>query len=243
MKTKTAKFMVFLPLFVLGFALTAHAQLTVGPLNPATGFPQWYQDPTAPAAQLEICLDQVLCEFTPPIQGNRFSQRIGFGKRAFFWNAQANIGQRAEMEMGIQTLFTGGVVRNGNQRVRNFIRIDLRNLPRQGTYRVVHPFGTETFNVVPDPVNGNLEVNFVRDVGGRNFSSALNGPVTRFLRSVNPPAGFLGNASVFTRVTGSPTNRNFFRLIGPAGVNLGGPPTQRNVVTTNQFKIMGQVFQ
>jgi hypothetical protein len=243
MNTRLTRLMVFIPLFVVSLALTAHAQLSVGPVDPATGFPQWYRDATKPVTRLEICLDQTFCEFARPRQGNPFSQRIGFGNSASFYNLQADIGRLASLELGIQAFFPGGRVANGNQRVRNFIRIELRNLPRPGAYRVIHPFGNETFNAVRDPRNGRIEVNFVRSVTGANFRAALNGPVTRFLRARTFPPGFIGDSSTPTVISGSPTRRNLFQVIGPAGTNLGGPARQPNVATTRLFKVMGQRFQ
>jgi hypothetical protein len=183
-----------------------------------------------------LCLTDLVCEFDNPVPRNPFSQRIGFGRQAFYWGATADIGRLASLEMGVKTAWVGGVVRDGNQRVMNFIRIDLRQVP-DAVYTVTHPFGVETMDLTVPGATGVL----VRSVSGRTFRAALNGPVTSFLRGTNPAPGFIGDQSVLQTITGSPNGTNFFRVIGPPGVNLGGNVRQ-NVVTTTRFLIQGDLL-
>ena len=245
MKRKAAKVFVISSLFLLGFAIDAFSQLaTVGPLDPVSGFPQWYGDspirPGGAATRLVLCLTEPTCEHDRIIPGDRFSQRIGFGQNAFYWGATAEIATRindrfAKLEMGVRANWTG-VPPNRVRRVFNFIRIDLRQAP-DALYTVVHPFGRETIDLRPPGAKGVL----VRSVGGRNFRASLNGPVTRFLRGTNPAPGFIGDWSVLQRITGSPKNTNFFRVIAPPGIDLGGT-TRPNVVQTTQFRIQGDLL-
>ncbi|MEM5786067.1 MAG: hypothetical protein AAGU11_02040 [Syntrophobacteraceae bacterium] len=233
---KFSFFFIFLPILLFGLAAEATAQLVAGPINPANGFPRTIQSPgltpAAPPMVVRLCLVNAFCSNDPPIPGNAFSERVGFGREVFYWRATADIGRVATLEMGVATRWAGGVVANRRQRVVNFIRVDLRNLPSGGTYRVLHPFGAETFNVVAD-AQGRFNVDFIRSAGLGQPS-----PVTKFLKAANAPAGFLGDSNTPSRVTGSPIRRNFFRVIGPAGVDLGGT-VQPNVVATSLFTVEG----
>jgi hypothetical protein len=246
MKRSAASIVVISSLLVLGFAVDAFSQLTaVGPIDPLNGFPQWYQDrpvrPGRPGTRLRLCLTEPICEHDRVIPRNPFSRRIGFGHNAFYWEATAEISTRinprfAKLEMGVMANWRDGVPRRG-RRVINFIRIDLRQAP-YALYTVIHPFGQETIDLRPAGANGVR----VRSVGGRNFSAALRGPVTRFLRGSNPPPGFIGDWSALGRITGSPRGANFFRVIAvsPPGINLGGN-IRPNVVQTTRFQVQGRL--
>jgi hypothetical protein len=239
MSTKAMKFLFLLPLLILGLASHADAQLVRGPINPANGFPLWYQDSAGVPTRLQLCLDPVSCEADPPLAG-AFSQAIGFGRQAFWWEATADIGRLATIQIGIRTSWVGGVVARGNQLVINFIRIDVRNLPAGGLYVITHPFGVERINVVADPITGRFDINFLRSVRGRPLSAnVLAGPVTKFLKAP-ARAGFIGDPKIARRITGSPRGTNFFRIRAPAGVDIGGNPTP-NVITQSLFLVQGQL--
>jgi hypothetical protein len=147
-----------------------------------------------------------------------------------------------EFVAGVRATSAGSNATTTRRRVLNHIRIDLRNLPVNGTYRVIHPFGTNTFNVTLGP-NGRREVDFVQQTGGANFNAALNGPVGPFVRPVNSPdPRFIGSPDTAQRVTGAVApGRNFFRIIGPANADLGGVAPRQNIITQTRFSVAGQV--
>jgi hypothetical protein len=234
----TIKLAALLPLMFFWLATNAPAQLVQGPVNPANGFPQFIQSPGVapgdPILTVELCLTNPLCSNDPVVPGNLFSQTIGFGKQVYYWRGVSDIGQLATLEMGVRTGW-GGTLANGNQRVVNFIRIDLRDLPRGGTYKVVHPYGTETFNVTADAA-GRFNVDFKRSTVGLNLA---NGPVTKFMVAQNAPAGFLGDSNTPAPATGAPL-KNVFKIVGPVGTDLGGTLVPHKV-KTNLFTIEGQL--
>ena len=246
---KAIRAIVVFPLLVLAFSSSAHADLTqAGPVGTG-GFPQWYQDlPTTDpnSVSLQLCLNDAFCSFSTPVPGNAASRRAGFGT-AWYWQVETRIGPAnnplGEYAAGVMATFRGSNATTTRRRVVNHVRIDLRRLPVNGTYTVIHPFGVNSFNVVDDG-NGNRDVNFVQNVGGPRFNSALSGPVGPFLRARRPapPVGFLGNNDLFATVTGAKApGKNFFRIIGPRNANLGGPVGQRNVITQTRFNLMGQL--
>ena len=53
--------------------------------------------------------------------------------------------------------------------------------------------------------------------------------------------GFIGSVNVSHTVTGSPTGNNFFRIIGPVGTNLGGPPANQHIITARRFALEGKL--
>ena len=70
----------------------ARAELAaVGPLDPANGFPLWYQDQAG--TTLELCLDTVssaagpLCLLAQPNPNAPISFPDNFGAEAFWWSA------------------------------------------------------------------------------------------------------------------------------------------------------------
>ncbi|MEM5788109.1 MAG: hypothetical protein AAGU11_12385 [Syntrophobacteraceae bacterium] len=250
MNTKRIELLVLALLLVAGFAGIAEARLSTVSPTTANGFPLWYSDlPATNAAgtRLGLCVDATFCDVSSAIAGNPLSERTGFGRKAWYWRAQTRITRGnqviAEVKMGVEAGYVGGAVAAPRRMTNNFIIIELKNLPVDGNYTVIHPYGRNTFRVVAEPGGGNREVTFINRVGGRNFSLALNGPVGRYLKGVDPapPLGFIGWHNTLQTVTGSPGGTNFVRIIGPPGANLGGT-TRPNVVTQNQFFLSGQLF-
>lgn len=170
------------------------------------------------------------------------------------------IGGQALLVLAVEAAF-GNLAGNpviGDQIVFTRVRIRV-DVPVAGTYTVTHPFGVETFEVATPGIRAiNSEVGaphvagnigLIGDVGcvalPCDFSLALGGLVDPFLRwdPASPPAapaGFVGNFNIPHAVLGSPTGRNFFRVDGPAGSNLGGPGV--DFVETNLFSNMGQIL-
>jgi len=239
----------------------------VGPIDPANGFPVWYQDQAL--LRLDLCLDQNgFCLLELPTPGAPVSFPNNFGPEAFWWVAETAIddsagptGLNALLVLAMEAAFANEVAAEGDQVA--FARIRIRvDVPQPGTYTVTHPFGTATY-VVPDAIppavfDGTRAINETQDIGnfldpGRlgNFALALaNGP--------NPPVDGarvnLDGVSIgpfLTRVGGNVTSPDGLVYLGNPAIPtqvLGGPngnvftvtgPT--GTVTTNLFTLMGKV--
>jgi hypothetical protein len=81
-----------------------------------------------------------------------------------------------------------------------------------------------------------------RDIEMIGFNTLHNGAVGPILVAIDPtpPTGFVGDINIDQRVTGSPCGTNFFRVIGPAGVDLGNGPGVP--VETDLFAVQGKLF-
>ncbi|MEM5790147.1 MAG: hypothetical protein AAGU11_22750, partial [Syntrophobacteraceae bacterium] len=128
----------------------AHADLSdVGPTDPVSGFPQWYQD--AAGLAVTISTDPLLGLADPVVPGNVFSQQIGFGAEAFYFAASATAGP-CSVENALEAFFANENPVNGDQVV--FARLRIRcDLTVAGTYTITHPYGTSVFDVAAPGVN------------------------------------------------------------------------------------------
>lgn len=213
--------------------------IQIGPENPNNGFASWVRDTNGVA--LELCLDTNYCFFDPPVFGNPFSQQIGFGAEAFWWSADARITTPqldALLVMAVEAAFLGPI-ENGEQFPFTRLRIRL-NVPAPGTYTVIHPYGQETFEV--EAIGPGHEVRMSRDIEMIGFNTLHNGAVGPVLVAIDPlpPTGFVGDINIDQKVTGSPCGTNFFRVIGPPGVDLGNGPGVP--VETDLFAVQGKLF-
>ena len=172
MKTYRDFFRIFLPLLLLLTITAGHvnaALQAVGPVDPVTTIPTFYQDTSNLA--LQPCLDQngfcllpgglnkdgtpvvpnfdpafpnlVTITTTPPITD------ANFPGEGFYYSAQAimpiEAGELANLAFVLEFAFLTGV--NPNAAI-TFLRTDLqkmRNLALNATYRVTHPYGTFEF--------------------------------------------------------------------------------------------------
>ncbi|WP_137821790.1 Ig-like domain-containing protein [Pseudomonas sp. D(2018)] len=254
---------------VLGFgAISAQAQLAAvdpGPYTAATGgFPLWYQDRAesdAAKLKLELCLSKALSSRAPgsymctllPSPGifddtKPIAFPGNFPDESFWMLAEAEIddpGNGIELEAyvaGIEAAFASEVPRQGDQ--QSFARIRIRvNVPVAGTYRVIHPYGVDTFNITAP---GRRAINMTRDIGigaPGDFRGAMAGNVGPFLvsrngpyRETDPQTGlvetFIGDPNLTEQVIGSPFGTNFVRIEGPGG----------RVAQTNLFSLSGKVL-
>jgi len=216
----------------------AYAALAaVGPVDPANGFPKWYQDSTG--LRLVHCLTQTgFCITSEPNPALPISFPDNFGDENFYFLAETSMdvpGGTAFYRANIESAFANGAVVAGDQIV--FARIRIRiDTTQAGTFTVTHPYGRDTF-VVTTP--GIRAINFTSDVGIAPgvFTGALAGRVGPFLQSatgsVTDALGtpFLANPFIPVNVTGSPFGTNFFQVDGPDGRTR-----------TNLFNLMGQIF-
>jgi hypothetical protein len=230
------------------------------PINPANGFPLWYQDSTG--LKLDQCLagpdgladPMCVLPITPPLEPN-YNPALpivfpgNFPGESFYWSGDSVIdlqgGGRARLVLGLEGAFGGaGDPAPGQQIVFGRVRI-LLDAPVAGTYTVTHPYGVDTFNVTTPGVRA---VFFTEDIGcmggpcGLNFRQALKSRIKPFLTAVNPapPAGYIGDPGILQTVIGSPFGTNFFRVQGPLGSNLGGAGV--NTVESDQFTLSGRIF-
>jgi len=235
----------------------------VGPVNPGNGYPLWYMDSNGLALSLCLVGDGVTgpCPFDPVDPFFPFSAQTGFGAEAFYTLAVSTINTRqvnGDLIIALEAAYAPGDPVNGDQVTFARVRFRAGNLPVDGTYTLVHPFGTQTFDVVlgaaPRAVR---QINYTQDIGiggHLDFTGALKGAIGPFLKPtvgfpfVDPATGitFIANPALRHAVTGSPFGTNFFRIIGPAGVDITGeevrvPGTGSDTVTEPLFTLVGQV--
>lgn len=241
----------------------AEAQLAAvdpGPFTAASGyFPRWYQD--TDGVPLELCLSKVVSSRVPgsfmctllPNPGifddtKPIAFPGNFPDESFWMLAETSIddpGNGLQLDAyvaGIEAAFAGGVPRQGDQ--QSFARIRIRaTVPVAGTYKVIHPYGVDTFTVTAP---GRRAINMTRDIGigaPGDFSGALAGNIGPFLtraagvlQEPNPETGaletFIGDPNLAEAVTGSPFGTNYVRIEGPNGL----------FIETSLFNLSGKVF-
>ena len=235
------------------------AQLSkVGPIDPNTGFPFWYED--SKGVRLKSCLDVGgLCLSNLPnpnlpakVAANEIDSN--FPDEMFYWNATSDItgtnGVTGRVVMGLEGAFTTRV-QSGDQITFSRIRIRISNLVQGASYRVTYPYGVNEFDNVS---SGDRGINHTEDIGIGNFPNGpLSGRIGPFLTwdtyglpvsQGGPPAGFIGDPAVNHAVTGSPLldsnsqPQNYIRIerIDPATRQV-----LEVVSDTNQFSLQGQL--
>ncbi|MFZ3166502.1 MAG: SdrD B-like domain-containing protein [Candidatus Methanoperedens sp.] len=237
----------------------------VGPVDTSNGFPGWYLD--TKGLPLEPCLagpdglaDTNCALLADP--GFNLSEPIvfptNFPEEMFYWSADGSMdigadtgsAGRARLVLAMEGAFTNGPVAVNEQAVFGRVRI-VMDAPEAGIYTVTHPYGVDVFNVT-EP--GPRAVFYTQDHGCFgladslcNFAIPLSSRIGPFLTSVDdppPPAGYIGDGATPSNVTGSPFNTNFFRIDGPAGVDLDPVlPGVQTTITTNLFVLTGKILQ
>jgi hypothetical protein len=195
----------------VGLSQPARADLAfVGPPNPATGFPLWYEDVNG--LRLSLCTDLAFCIPDPPNAANPFDAVTGFGAEAFWWDATASValpdGGTALLVLGVEAAYFSEVAtaldpanNNFGQNAFGRIRVRLINVSTPGTYSFIYPYG----------ILSAAEMGFVvtaDDVAGGPFTTKNNGEDWGAL-------GPLGPAENFAIVLGS-------RIGGRDGARAGG---------------------
>lgn len=270
---KLQRFIVtFMPALLLLTLLSGYSQAglqAVGPTDPITTIPSYYQDTTS--LGLMPCSDQNgFCLLPPPfdpaippvspITTTGPINDANFPGEGFYYSAQAIMpietsGELANLAFVLEYAFLGGVIPDS---AVIFLRTDLqkmRNLTPNSTYRVTHPYGTFEFQTdgIGDTINGGGAIRFEDGTGvAANYLPALmkSAPGTNmgpFLTRatggniVDPVSGhtYIGDAITPVAVKGSPTGNNFFRI---ERLNVSGNPVPGAVWETNLFVLMGRVF-
>ena len=249
----------FIFLFMIALAIVAYARTSsavlnaVGPVDPANGFPQWYQDSTGLA--LAPCLTEnaaycvVLADpgFSPllpvvfptnwPIEFFYYIADVDKGTAPAAYTKAVKI-IRFTLEGSFANLPTVPV--NGLQTVFARTRI-IFTPPSTGAYTFTHPFGSKTYAgtagvQIKDTIDVPLGVPL-------DFTSALGGQMGPFMQCADcatfpivDPAGnqYIGDPLIGHLVTPGP-NGNFVSLTGP---NIGGVGI--NVLTHNKFLVSGK---
>jgi hypothetical protein len=190
-----------------------------GPVNPAHGFPAWYED--SAGRRLEPCIDHqdLLCDIPPdhiPNPSAPLSFPSNFPAEVFYQLVAADVALRgggdASLTLGLEGAWLNEEVNPGDQTVFARIRVDVDDAVPGTTYKFKHPFGELTVDT-----DERGRGRFVQDVSPalNNFDTPLAGNFGPFLRwrpgvLPNPPAGYVGDPTVLHQVTGSPTNYNRF---------------------------------
>jgi len=232
---------------------------SVGLVDPANGFPQYYQDRSGKA--LAQCLTDPTtttpvadpCALTgtlplgdgPVVFPTNFPQEFFYMRAVGVMRASdgtpigSNGAGRATLVLALEGAFATGGVQDGQQMV--FARMRLRvlggALTPGATYTLTHPYGVTAY-----VADGNGEINDTNDQGilPLDFAAVLtNTNVGPFLQAANPPAppGYIGDPNITHSVAGSPYGTNVFRIDGP---NIGGPGV--NTRQTDQFLLIGKLW-
>jgi hypothetical protein len=230
-------------------ALAALGQ--VGPVNPANGFPVWYQDTAG--LRLDLCLDQTgFCLTEEPNPAAPIAFPNNFGPEAFWWVAEtafvdAPTGLTGLLVLAMEAAFANELPVEGDQVA--FARIRIRiDVPQPGTYTVTHPFGVATYEVLAVDVPGGggaNEINETQDLGNFLLPGRLGDFTIALADGPNPPvAGARVNADgrsigpFLTRADG------LFVTDPISGFTYLGSPLQNVAVTgspfgTNFFRVVG----
>jgi hypothetical protein len=217
----------------------------VGPLDPTTEFPTYYQDSNG--LRLSHCFDgSALCggaESPLPDPSKPVSFPDNFPDESFYFLSQAAItlpnGGKATYDGSVEADF-GGEVAPGQRAALNRLRLRI-DTPDAGHYTVTTPYGVDEFDVA---VAGDRTINFTEDVGvaANTFDGVLGGRVGTFLEwdtgPITGPDGhqYVGDPNTTHAVTGSPFGTNFFKIDGP---DIGGPGI--NTISTNLFTLVGRI--
>ncbi len=178
---------------------TANAALQrVGPIDPAIGYPAWYQDTTGLVVDSCVNLNQAeldggWCLLLPvdlPSGTAPESFPTNFAEEHFYWSGvgDASVGTtRVLLVLALEEAFANGPVIAGDQVVFARVRVVVNPVPASGDYTVYTPFGKFDF---PGQVAGD-RLFFTEDIGlvPGDFTQALKGRVGPFLLPSAVPGG------------------------------------------------------
>lgn len=183
------------------------------------GFPRHYTDDRG--MMLQLCEDgTVRCQGAVP------GDLVAPEGEAFYWVATSTIRTSRgpiDVEFALEAAFAG-------QRPIVFERIRIRgHLNHRGRYVLHHPYGRTRFNAISPQEQRNVDRTIDRFCSLERHGRC-NGPIDKFLRARNHPAGYAGFGGRRTRVKGG-TFRNNMVLMTRRGTVLG---------RTGKFVIIGQ---
>ena len=202
------------------------ADLTaVGPVNPATGFPDWYQDGTGPQAPALPRRPAVSASAPPASSRRPTARRSGGNAAADLRSARPHRASSSSPRRPRSPTAAGS--RSPASRVRS------PAASRNTTYTIQHPYGTLTVTTDANGDGRSADPDIGCAAAPCDFAAALGGQVGPFLRwDPTVAARLRRRATSATRrrriaSTGSPTGFNAFALSG-GGLNLHDGPVRRS---------------
>ena len=226
--------------------------VTVGPVNPSNGFPDWYRDTNG--VDLMPCVDpqDKFCggAVAAPDNTAPITFPDNFPDEFFYMSADADAltsagGNKVLASYALEGAFANGGPTAGDQIVFTRIRYRINaGLQPNTAYKVTHPYGTDT---ITSDDTGALFV--TQDVGVTpgDFSQAIKGRVGPFLTWASssptdvPPAGYIGDGVTPHAVTGSELGTNFVRISGPGIAGAAGSTNPNPCNTTGANAYSGAV--
>lgn len=230
-----------------------------GPIDPAHGFPLWFEDGNGVRLELGLTPDArtpAIGDRPRPTEALSFPDN--FPDEAFYFMAEARlpvggngVTGRARVILALEAAFGGaGEPGPGLNVVFARIRVDMDDVVPGAAYVVTHPYG------VTDPLSADDRgrVRHTLDLGiieGDPTGVVTRGQVAPFLQSVSAEPGYLGDGVTETQVTGSPIQLNgqpvnYVSILGP-GIREGGglpdPADAANLdrVWTDRFSVQGRL--
>jgi hypothetical protein len=188
------------------------------------GFPLFYQDDNGLKLRLcetgtAQCARATRRALTPPAGEN------------FYWMATAHIRTSQgplDVELALEAAFGGA---RGRLPIV-FERLRIRgHLNQKGNYTLDHPYGTTTFHAITPTEQRNVDFTVDRLCATKRGGTCGSGMITNFLRSTNPPQGYVGFGGRRTLVTGGPVRNDMVVRSGGAAIGQ-----------TDQIGIMGKRF-
>jgi Bacterial Ig domain len=235
-----------------------------GPINPANGFPTFYQDASPQHIALDLCLPNAAeladgtCLLLPadiPNSALPIAFPGNFPEEAFWFNANTSTplggvpgaAGNALLVMGLEAAFGVGPVAVGDQIVFSRIRYKF-TAPVAGDYTVTTPYTVDgPFHAeAGELVFNTLDIGVACAKG--DFSCAMKGKTAPFLRAASDAVGtlapfhlangntYLADPAVDTFVTGGPIG-NVFTI----SVVDDATSTTTEIANTDQFSLMGKV--
>lgn len=231
-------FLLLVAAMVLAFGFTqpATADLAaVGPVDPVTGFPTWFED--ALGLQVQLCDEGGAVDEEPPCLPELINPALGFVEgnigEALFYAAVAEFtGPNGESILAQCVLEAAGPELPGDvDTVTNAALIRLRDLSVAGDYTIETPCGTfGPITLVGDEIREEIAV-IGEFADNPSFSGALPGPVQIFASNDTGAPGFLGDGVRFAPLLSS------LRPGGPTAVTVSGAID----ATSNLFQVVGKV--
>ena len=210
---------------LVGAALPANSINTnrTGRLD-SRGFPLFYVDDNG--------LKLRLCE-TGTAQCARATRRALTppGGENFYWMATAHIRTSQgplDVELALEAAF-GGL--RGRLPIV-FERLRIRgHLNEAGVYTLDHPYGSTTFRAIDPAEQRNVDFTVDRNCATTRGGTCGSGMIDNFLRSTNPPKGYVGFGGRRTLVTGGTVRNDMVVRSGGAAIGQ-----------TDQIAVMGKRF-
>ncbi|MCX7084105.1 MAG: Ig-like domain-containing protein [Methylococcales bacterium] len=233
-----------------------------GPADPLLTWPSWYRDNNGLALGLCQSASTMCLPTVADVTG--FAGNVG---PEMFYNAVQFKGLNTGSDFqynylaGLEASYLPvGKPVHGTEFVFARVRISFNftDSKKNGTYKVIHPFGVEVFENVQATATTNVAgakaaTFYTVDVPlgpVMNFKGALTGPIGPFITWDNMPANgftgpiagekFVGDPTLLHTFTGSPFNTNFLRIEGPVGSNLDG--LGHNFIEVSQGNVVGQLW-